>query len=330
LPGTTPPSESVDGEVLEGGAGDEFVTEAGEASASCGTCTVLAAAENPQSLALDSTNVYWTDQGLGAVERVVRTAVQGTGTPLVSGLTGPLIISSASGWLVWSLTGSGSGQGTVYQLSTSSSTPTKPGTSLILPWGVAVDGINAYWVASNGPGAGAVVQSSALANPSASIVGTEFADDTPGGLAVNANNLFFAASSSSGGGDVFQIPIASFAGTPTSVWNTTTGHPQDVALDSNNLYWVDQGGGVVYSEPLGGGAATTLASGLKSPSHLAVDSTNVYVANTGAGTILEIPIAGGSTVTLASGLDSPLGIAVDNSKSVVYFTTTTTIESAQK
>jgi hypothetical protein len=310
----------------------------GDASSACPTCTVLATeALNPQSLALDSTNVYWTNAGatpdggaqagMGAVEVVAQNATSGgPGTVLVPNLSGPLIIANGAGWLVWSAEGAGMDQGTVSQLSTNASTVTTPGTGLTAAWGVAVDSKNAYWVSSNG-GAGTAVQSAPLATGVATVLGIASGDYTPGGLAVNGTDLYFAAWSTSGGG-VFTVPIG--GGAVETVWLTPSGHPQDVALDATTLYWLDEGAGILYSTSLTGGTVTMLATGFEDAFHLAVDANNVYVADHGAGTILEIPKMGGTSITLASGLDSPLAVAANSSSTSVFFTTATLIESVPK
>jgi hypothetical protein len=334
---------TTDAETSEG-LEDSFVSEdGGEASVtSCTTCTVIASAENPQSLALDSSNVYWTDegpttngeagQGAGSIMSTPRTSMMAMGTTIASPYTGPLIIACANDWLVWSAVGSGANQGSVSVMGTASTGVVMPATTLTAPWGVALDQANAYWVAGNGGGTGMVLQAAPLQTGTAPIFAAVSGDYTPGGLAVNGSNLFFAAWGSNGGGAVFQAAVT--GGTPAPIWTTPSGHPQDVAVDANNIYWLDEGAGILYSEALTGGTVYTLASGLLSPFHIAVDSKNVYVADKGAGTILEIPIGiaidGGNVLVLASGLDSPLAVAVDDTQAVVYFTTPSAIMSAPK
>lgn len=92
-------------------------------------------------------------------------------------------------------------------------------------------------------------------------------------------------------------------------------HPLALAVDVNNAYWVAANG--VYQ--FGGSAVTLLASG--SPTSIAVDSSYVYWTDEGTqsqeGTVKRVPIGGGTVTTIATGQASPRGIFV--SGSTVYW-----------
>lgn len=85
-----------------------------------------------------------------------------------------------------------------------------------------------------------------------------------------------------------------------------------LVADGANLYWIDDTLNAVTEMPIGGGAVTTLASGLLSwfGGSLGVDARNVYFTSPAAGTITQVPIGGGTLVTVASGQD-PYGVAVN-------------------
>ena len=67
--------------------------------------------------------------------------------------------------------------------------------------------------------------------------------------------------------------------------------------------------------PVGGGSATTLASGQSYPFGIAVDGMNVYWINSCnggcPGTVMTVPLGGGTIATLATGQQNANGIAVD-------------------
>ncbi len=91
------------------------------------------------------------------------------------------------------------------------------------------------------------------------------------------------------------------------------------ANNHSGVYWLEWGASL-QSVPIGGGAATTLATGLTSAavSGLALDSTNVYF--TGDMGVKAVPIGNGTPVTLFASDSSaaPVGVAVDATS--VYWT----------
>jgi hypothetical protein len=94
-----------------------------------------------------------------------------------------------------------------------------------------------------------------------------------------------------------------------------------LAVNSTSAFWggFGEGGGLVMSASVSGGAPTTLASVdyLDSPLAMAADANNVYW--TADGSVQKLPVAGGRIVTLASGQDNPPALAVDATS--VYWTT---------
>ncbi len=98
-----------------------------------------------------------------------------------------------------------------------------------------------------------------------------------------------------------------------------------IALDMTYAYVVDYTGGTVTRVTLANGVELGLASSEDRPVAVAVDAQNVYWVDTGTqpgqGAVVRTPIAGGTITTMASGQNSPVGIALDGN--YVYWTSQT-------
>jgi hypothetical protein len=321
------------GSTGDGGGGDGEVTD----DCPPGTSRI-AVTTTPWWLTLDTSNVYWTTlpsaaatdssfggfASTGTIESIGRKSTSTTSNMLVTGLTGAMIITTASSYLAYSAVGeaAGSDMGIVGLASTPSGTgATTPGASLTSPFGVAIDASNVYWV-SQVDGT-AVVMSAPLGGGAATTLGTASGYSLGQGLSVSGGTLYLAASLEGGsGGAILTLPTSG-PSTPTPLQTSSTWTPWDVRTDATNVYWDDHTGGGVYQSPLAaGGTVTTLASGLTSPDQLAVDMTNVYaVESTPGGKILEMTIgSSGTPKTLAMPTDTiPGGVAADNNDTYVYF-----------
>jgi hypothetical protein len=151
--------------------------------------TVFAAVpvgSQPYAIALDDTNVYWTETGTGTGGRVMTLAKTG-GTPAViaSGLNFPSDIALDSTYIYWT----NNGDGTVMQA------PKTPGGAVITlaaaqtyPFGIAVDSENVYWT-NNGTASGGTVMKVPIAGGTPSVIAS--GQNFPMGITLDQTNVYW-------------------------------------------------------------------------------------------------------------------------------------------
>jgi sugar lactone lactonase YvrE len=147
-----------------------------------------------------------------------------------------------------------------------------------------------------------------------------------GDIAVSSTDIFWTSpntvNTATELGGVMGQSIASIAGTGVTLAIAPIGtedSPQGIAVDVNNLYWVDSAtpGSVVEYDLLSGQrftwpAGDAGASGIESPVDVAVDSNNIYWVDIQAGTVNQTSISpGGPIYVLALNRVSPRAIATD-------------------
>jgi len=256
-----------------------------------GQCDITLASNqiDPFAIAVDATNVYWTNSGSGvsdgAVMRCAITGCNNSPTTLASGQSFPQGIAVDATSVYWVVFGSGLSNGTVMSVPVGGGTPVTLASGQSQPLGIAALPLPLV------PGMTAT-----------SVYWTNTAQNTTTGT-------------------VMKLALGS--GTTTTLASAQN-FPYAIAMDATSVYWTDYGGppsyidGAVMKMPLGGGAVTTLASGQNIPYRIAVDATSVYWTDESSGTVMKVPLAGGTPVTLAAGQNGPEGIAVDNTS--VYWT----------
>ena len=128
---------------------------------------------------------------------------------------------------------------------------------------------------------------------------------------VDPTYAYFVAGQKPGG--VYRV--SKTGGTVTTL--ATSSRPNDLAVDTNYVYWSDPDDGTISRVPLAGGAVTTLVSGTFGATHLVMDAANLYwIASY---RVMQAPITGGTAVTLYQTYSPyPMAIAVDNTH--VYWT----------
>ncbi len=164
------------------------------------------------------------------------------------------------------------------------------------PTSIAVDADSVYWVEFGGlirkvPKGGGTPT-------------TLFASGgNPSGIAVDSSTVYFGD-----GLNIRSMPKGGGSGTILAPYN-----PDEVAVDSMNVYWTDFNAGAVRSVPKGGGSVNTLATGSNSPAGIATDGVNVYWSEfSWPGVVRKVPITGGTPTILGHNVNNR-GIAIDGS-----------------
>jgi hypothetical protein len=310
-------TECIDGQSDDencGGCGHDCLT----GSCTNGLCpiTELAADLNePYSLALDATYVYWFDHAV-PTEKIWR-APLGGGTPqeLADAGLNPRELLLQGTDLYWSCYGvEGNNDGEIRKLDLTSAT--FPATPVVLNsavepggiWGIGLGGGFLYF--ANQPGL-SVKRLDASTPGAAQPVATN--EWNPWDVAADASHAYWTGYT---GGEIRRKPH-----TTGAAQTIASGQPSPVglALSSTHVYWASETANEIRRTPLAGGTIETIATGQSTPTMLATDSTHVYWTNYGNGTVAKAPLEGGPVTVLATGQANPYGIAVDATHA--YWTT---------
>jgi hypothetical protein len=262
--------------------------------------------DEPVAIAVDSTNVYWTEYGGPGGTRVMSVPVGGgLATTLASGQSDGIaygLVESAA-TLYWPAFVTTNGE--VFSLPLDGGSVNTLVTAQNQPYGIAVGSNAVYWTdyTSNG----AVVSMSLDGGTP-----TTIASGLESSAVVYWTNIE---------GAVMSAPLD--GGTPTTF--VSGGSPWALAVDSTNLYIANAtpNTGTIVSAPVDGSMPNIVASEQNNPFTIAVDSNTIYWGNygggVGTGSVMSVPIDGGTPTVLAAGQTQPQSIAVDSTS--VYWTT---------
>jgi hypothetical protein len=251
-----------------------------------GTPTLIAASP-VADFALDATNVYWTVSGgcyppsecyqgvccTGAIMMLPQAG--GTPTTLVSNIN-PYALAVDAERLYWTGTTAAGSDGGDDGGVDGSDSGSGSGSGSAAGVGGAVSATTGLW-------------SVPLAGGTSTELTTTFLDGDPQFIAAQGSSIYWLSSAGivsvakQGGTPAVVIPASSDLGASSG--------PVPFVTDAESIYWTNPGppcpigpcNGTVMKAPLGGGTATTLASGFEAPTGIAVDAHSVYWLVQGTG-----------------------------------------------
>jgi hypothetical protein len=206
-----------------------------------GALTTVVSYDSPYGIAVDASNVYFTNGGDG-----VFAAPLGGGAPtrLASGQALARLLAVNADHVYWTNDVPG---GTI------DGVPTTGGATVVLAGsqdygnGIAVDADNVYWVTGNGNSPAGTVMKVPLGGGSPVTLASGYPNSQQ--VAVDANNVYWTVQryNNQAIGAVLKVPIN--GGTPTTIWSASGAGPQGLALDATSVYWADPVAGTVMRAP---------------------------------------------------------------------------------
>jgi hypothetical protein len=299
------------------GACGHSCQHAGCAFGTCLPVTLVAFQNNPFDIAVDSTNVYWTDS-FGSISGVPITG--GTPFMLATERTNASSGFAADGTNVyWTERGTydpdaGWYDGSVMMVTVDGGRPAPLAQGQRDPASIAVDGIAVYW-ADNSAGA---ILAAAVDGGTPTPLATGL--NLPWSIATDGTSVYCT---NVGDGTITKVPIDPDAGAPVLLVFTQD-NIWTLAVAGGNVYWLERGPkerdsgfskGAIMQVPVDGGLFVKVASA-DNAAGIAADSTHVYWTQVGA--VMSVPVDGGSPSIIASGQQQPGNVAVDGTN--VYWT----------
>ncbi|MEP7122974.1 MAG: hypothetical protein ABJE95_18750 [Byssovorax sp.] len=316
-----------------GGAGSTTAASASASSASssaagtgggggappCAGCTVVAALQMgsaPYGLAVDASNVYWTNAGnTGAnpplLGSVMQAKTDGTGVvTLMATEDTPYAVHVANGMVYWTSYAIGGvmrrtpiGGGAVTKLVDAPTTRDFAIGAAYIWWTREPDDIQRIPV-------------DGVPAPDSGAIGLLTGNPLSNGITSDATSVYWVNKQD---GYIKRSDFDFANETPLATGDI----PWDIEVDATSVYWTEAGsspgvGKVMKAAKADGASPVVIAMGQATPHGIAVDGTGIYWANKEDGTINKAPLAGGAITVLAKGQMTPENVAVDATH--VYWT----------
>jgi hypothetical protein len=241
--------------------------------------------QNPQAIAVDEANVYWTSRNAATVWKCAVGGCNNTPTPLAD-TPGAFAIAVDATSVYWTAFEGFMMIGSVTKCAIGGCGMTPPplATGQVGPWALAVDAKNVYWITTGGgsTGQGAVWKCAVggcNGTPTELVPVPNEAMFRSNRIAADGTNVYWGEATS---GTLNRCSVDGCGGTPTVVASGQQG-VHAIAIDGTSIYWST--GNSVLKCPLAGcngSMPTTIAyptfgsSAMPVGGAIAVDGTNLY------------------------------------------------------
>jgi hypothetical protein len=227
----------------------------------------------PEGITIDSTYVYWANNGDGTIKRMpLGGAVPPT--TVASSQTSPTFMASDATNVYWT---NDNTPGAVMKMNRSSLAVSTLAGGLGDPGGIAVDSTYAYVAVTSDDYVIKVLLSTGAVTAQL----TNF-QNNPYGLAIDSTNVYFTNNASSG--DARQVAQNASMNAGTILGSSSS--PGGIATDGINVYYI--GGTSLWKCPVGMTNGCKVLAAADAGGFVAVDATSVYWTNYTSGNVKKI------------------------------------------